>query len=335
MSAPRIPYVSNLTGTWIRPEQATDPLYWARHLRLPVRFSAGLKTIFEDPDVVLLEVGPGRSLGALAKLNGAGPRTVVSSMRHPREEITDVEALLAAQGRLWLAGLPIAWEGFHRHEQHGRRHRVSLPTYPFERQRYWIERQEPPRRGEAEPLVTIEWEPGMSPQELGEALARALASGELRVVVSRPGPAAAQEPSGPAAEESGTGAVPYHSRPVLGTPYVAPSNPLEEKLAALWQDLLGIGGIGVQDNFYELGGHSLLATLVISRVREQFAVAVPLQELFSEPTIARLADLVAQGQADRLNEGELAQLLAEVQELSESDLSGLLGSDLPAELREP
>jgi acyl carrier protein len=212
---------------------------------------------------------------------------------------------------------------------------VSLPTYPFERQRYWIERQEPPRRGEAEPLVTIEWEPGMSPQELGEALARALASGEFRVVVSRPGPAAAQEPSGPAAEESGTGAVPYHSRPVLGTPYVAPSNPLEEKLAALWQDLLGIGGIGVQDNFYELGGHSLLATLVISRVREQFAVAVPLQELFSEPTIARLAVLVAQGQADRLNEGELAQLLAEVQELSESDLRGLLGSDLPAELREP
>src|SRR5262249_29366031 len=141
MRAPQIPYISNTTGTWVRPEQATDPLEWARHLRLPVRFAAGFQTIFEDGEAVLLEVGPGRGLSTLARLNGAGARPVVPSMRHPRQETTDVEVLLAAQGRLWLAGLPVDWQARYRREEQ-RRRRVSLPTYPFERQRYWIDRQD-------------------------------------------------------------------------------------------------------------------------------------------------------------------------------------------------
>jgi acyl transferase domain-containing protein len=334
MSAPQVPYISNITGTWVRPEQATDPLSWARHLRLPVRFAAGLKTIFEDPDAVLLEVGPGRSLGTLARLQeGAGSRTVVSSMRHAAEAVTDVESLLSAYGRIWLAGLPIDWQGLHRHAPGGRRRRVSLPTYPFERQRYWIDRPvaasagvsgglsqdlvQGSRGDHATSPVRIEWEPGMSAREMEEILARILASGEAEVVLSRRDLAAQAGGPRKVAAQS-------HARPELGTPYVAPSNPLEEQLAVLWQDLLGISGIGIHDNFYELGGHSLLATQVMSRVGEQFAVTVPLQNFFSEPTIADLALRVAEGQADRLNEDELAELLAEVQELSQEKLSSLL-----------
>jgi acyl transferase domain-containing protein/acyl carrier protein len=333
MSAPQIPYVSNTTGTWVRPEQATDPLFWARHLRLPVRFAAGFQAIFAEEEVVLLEVGPGRGLSTLARLNGAGARAVVPSMRHPQEEKTDVEVLLAAHGRLWLAGLPVDWQGCNRQESHGRRRRVSLPTYPFERQRYWIDRQDQPwmpgarealgtslRRDPAMPVATLELEPGMSPLEMGEMLAGLLAKGESQIMISRI-PTAVPERT---AESAGGGS---HGRPTLGTAYLAPSGPLEEQLAILWENLLGISGIGVHDNFYELGGHSLLATMVVSRVREQFGVTVQLEDFFSAPTIAAIAGLVVQAQADRLEEGELAQLLSEVQNLPEEELRSLLAAE--------
>jgi amino acid adenylation domain-containing protein len=330
-SAPRIPYISNTTGTWVRPEQATDPHEWARHLRLPVRFAAGLQTICEDPDAVLLEVGPGRGLSALARLNGAGARTIVSSMRHPREETTDVEALLAAEGRLWLSGLAVDWQGIHRQED-GRRRRVALPTYPFERRRYWVDRNVSPwraagsRRDPTPSPVTIEWEPGMSPLEIGEMLARVLASGQSQVVVSRRAQTAAAEGPGESTSGEGTTAA-SHGRPAMGTTYMAPTGPLEEQLVTLWEDLLGISGIGVHDNFYELGGHSLLATMVISRVREQLGISVPLEDFFAAPTIASLGGLVAQAQVDQLEEGELAQLLSEVQGLPEEELQSLLAAE--------
>jgi len=133
---PRIPYLSNLTGTWIEASQATDPGYWAAHLRQPVRFAADLGELLREPGRVLLEVGPGRTLASLARRQaavGAGP---VESMRHPGDAASDEGCLLAALGRLWLAGAEVDWQGFHAHE---RRRRVPLPLYPFERRRYWIE----------------------------------------------------------------------------------------------------------------------------------------------------------------------------------------------------
>ncbi|HTG35648.1 MAG TPA: non-ribosomal peptide synthase/polyketide synthase [Thermoanaerobaculia bacterium] len=136
-SAPSLPWVSNLTGEWIRPEEATDPSYWSRHLRATVRFAAGLETLLADPGAVLLEVGPGDGLTNLARRQpGAGVgRTAIASMRHPKSAQHDLETLLAALGRLWLAGARPDWAGFHAGE---RRRRVLLPTYPFERRRYWI-----------------------------------------------------------------------------------------------------------------------------------------------------------------------------------------------------
>ncbi|MDZ8051398.1 MAG: SDR family NAD(P)-dependent oxidoreductase [Aulosira sp. ZfuVER01] len=139
LNPPQIPYISNVTGTWITTAEATNPNYWAQHLRQTVRFADGLEKLMQDPHQILLEVGPGRTLMTLAKQHPYHDAAVIlSSLRHPQEQESDVEFLLTTLGRLWLAGVEIDWSEFYTGEQ---RYRVPLPTYPFERQRYWVEPQ--------------------------------------------------------------------------------------------------------------------------------------------------------------------------------------------------
>ena len=137
LQEPSIPYLSNLTGTWIEPGQATDPHYWVRHARETVRFSEGMESLFEDPDPVLLEVGPGSSLCGFAAQHPRGmdtdPPVLVPSMRSRYERKDDEEVLLGAAARLWLADVTPHADALASESPR----RVPLPTYPFERRRYW------------------------------------------------------------------------------------------------------------------------------------------------------------------------------------------------------
>ncbi|HSL83074.1 MAG TPA: type I polyketide synthase, partial [Thermoanaerobaculia bacterium] len=137
-----IPYLSNVTGTWQTSDGATEPEYWPRHMRRTVLFGPALELLLREPDLALLEVGPGESLATLARRHPEHrpEQTVVASMRHPRTRAADTDVALGALGLLWLAGVPVDWQGFHRHWS---RRRVPLPTYPFERRRYWVERGGP------------------------------------------------------------------------------------------------------------------------------------------------------------------------------------------------
>ncbi len=139
LKPPSIPYVSNVTGTWITVKEATDPNYWATHLHQTVRFSEGMHSL-QQPQLLLLEVGPGRTLSTLAKLHldQSTEHIVLSSVRQPQDHSSDVAFLLTTLGQLWLAGIQVDWSAFYAQQ---RRHRLPLPTYPFERQRYWIEPQ--------------------------------------------------------------------------------------------------------------------------------------------------------------------------------------------------
>ena len=133
---PTIPYVSNLTGTWITAADVTDPDYWVRHLRSAVRFRDGIDTILADTNRVLLEVGPGRTLAGLARMAPSPPAAVSPTLRHPREVASDVAFALAAVGRAWEAGVELDPATLFADEE---RHRVPLPTYPFDHQRFWVE----------------------------------------------------------------------------------------------------------------------------------------------------------------------------------------------------
>ena len=141
-SRPIIPWVSNLHGGWIRADEATDPAYWTAHLRGAVRFSDGLVTLLDDPDRILLEVGPGQTLTGLARSHpSASGRALVASLPHAMDRTDNERHLLATLGRLFRTGVQVDWVGF---QGRARRRRVPLPTYPFERRRYWID--EKPRR---------------------------------------------------------------------------------------------------------------------------------------------------------------------------------------------
>ncbi len=131
--------MSNVTGNWIKDEEATDPLYWAKHLCAPVRFADGVGELLRGDDRILLEVGPGQTLISIVKQH-TGYRDEESPVLIPLLPASylkqsDSATLLLALGKLWQAGVEIDWSRFYAYE---RRHRLPLPTYPFERQRYWL-----------------------------------------------------------------------------------------------------------------------------------------------------------------------------------------------------
>jgi len=137
-NAPSIPYISNVSGKWITKEQARDPKYWSKHLRGTVRFFDGLETLSGNDNVVYIEVGPGKVLTTFAnqlKSQSNSPR-VINLLRHPNENVSDDYHLTTKIGQLWLQGVDINWESFHSAEK---RNRIPLPTYPFERKKYWVE----------------------------------------------------------------------------------------------------------------------------------------------------------------------------------------------------
>lgn len=131
-TAPVVPFVSNVTGTWVTAQMAQSPDYWARHIRQPVRFDDGIRCLAAERTVALLEVGPGQSCVTFARqsITDGAHYPILTSLAKD----TDATPFLAMVGALWAAGGRIDWSAFYDTES---RHRISLPTYPFERKRFW------------------------------------------------------------------------------------------------------------------------------------------------------------------------------------------------------
>ena len=249
--APSIAWVSNVTGTWITDDEATDPAYWARHMCQPVRFADGLAELLDDDTRIFLELGPGQTLTSLVHHHAAeaklGERVAIGAVRHSYERQDDRAVLLTALGKLWLAGARVHWPATH---GDARRLRVELPTYPFERRRYWIDTE-----------------------------------GEVIVGGHRSAQAAAE-----AHGDEDDGGTTYYPRPTLRVEYVAPRNDEERAVAAVWSELLGVEQIGIYDNFLELGGDSLLASRLVTRLRDVLGADLPIRLLFEAPTVAELVE---------------------------------------------
>lgn len=141
LSEPGIPFISNVTGRWITGRDATNPSYWAKHAERTSRFGDALQELWRLKNPILLEAGPGRTLTVLAMQHpdrkSAADPVMISSMRHHYEDHSDVEFLLHGIGKLWLCGKSIQWESKYSAQK---QRRISLPTYPFEKLNYHIEK---------------------------------------------------------------------------------------------------------------------------------------------------------------------------------------------------
>ena len=150
LHTPQIPFVSNVTGTWIKAEEAQSVDYWLRHLRGTVRFVDGLATLTSPQSFLIpysssqpkkrifLEVGPGQTLSTFARAVPTLPeeqRLVLASVRHPKEVRNDEEFILKTLGRLWVSGIEVDWSVFF---ENSRPQRIPLPSYSFERRKYFI-----------------------------------------------------------------------------------------------------------------------------------------------------------------------------------------------------
>ncbi|AUX45576.1 beta-ketoacyl synthase [Sorangium cellulosum] len=263
LNRPECPYLSNVTGSFITDADATCPRYWARHMRHTVRFGDGVSVLLDSPASVLLEVGPGHTLRGLAQRHPArtSSHVVLSSLPAPKQGRPCTETLLDALGRLWIAGAEVAWPALHSGE---RRRRVPLPTYPFERQRYWID---PPTLAAGRAKTSDGVEQATSPAE-----------------------------SRPADADRRAAAAAQRRPPHLGA-CVAARDALERTLAEAWQDLLGIQPVGIHDDYFELGGDSLASVRLISRLKDAVGVEVSSRTLLETRTIAGLAQTIRQARS--------------------------------------
>ncbi len=159
LKKPKIPYISNVTGTWITAQDATNPQYWAEHTTGTVRFADGMSELLRKKYTVFIEIGAGWTLNTSVKLHhDCTPDVlVVNLIRHSKqervgqpqrrnisalfkslpEEVSDMSFILTQLGRLWCAGIKTDWKQFYKNKK---RRKLPLPTYPFQRQRYWMDK---------------------------------------------------------------------------------------------------------------------------------------------------------------------------------------------------
>jgi amino acid adenylation domain-containing protein len=265
LRAPSIRYVSGVTGTWITPEEATDPGYWRNHCRMPVLFSNAAALLLDLPGAVLLEVGPGQTLTTLAhQQRGKRTAPIVASMPERAAEAVASGSMLEALGKLWTTGVEPDWRRVWSHE---RRQRASLPTYPFERKKHWIE-----PAASATPFAPVE-------------LAAHSVPSKIPVQV----PAAKQEIESPIERKPD---MPIDSIDASGSAAERRIR-LQPMVAGLFEELSGIatGPESFDTSFLELGFDSLFLTQVTQAMQRRFKVKVTFRQIVEKfSTIQSLAE---------------------------------------------
>ncbi|MFI6365132.1 condensation domain-containing protein [Nocardia sp. NPDC050630] len=285
-----MPLFSTLTGQATR---TVDAEHWARHLREPVRFATAVRAAAGAQPTVLVQVGPGSALTSLARRNA--PTGLVAAMSTLPDADDTVEndrvALLAAVGQLWCAGADLRPEGLH-----GRRRRVRLPGFPFQRRRVWIDPLDEP-----EAIASLATGNGHSAALAEHTSIPALPGRDTAQADSEPDrPREFRDPQADnpirCADESG-----YDRAGTVGGHRDDPTDFTtsdEQLVAALWGQLLGTPVTTTDADFFALGGTSMLATRMLEQLNDQEHADIRLRELLAQPTVATFARLLSSRRAD-------------------------------------
>lgn len=255
----KIPFVSNLTGELITPEEASSLQYWIDHLRSTVRFSDGLATLLKDSNTLFIEVGPGNTLTTLfqqQKHNAASNNAAVNLIRHPKQEINDQEHLLKKIGELWINGIDIDWETYYGEQKP---YRVSMPGYVFNKTKLPVK---------------------VNPMELFNV---------SEPEVSKPSFALENYNDSEAFQDN-----PDESA-ISFVNYVAPTNETEQKLAEMWQTFFSKDEVGILDDFFALGGNSLKGVTMLKLIQKVFDIEIKIKDFYQRSTIKELAEEIDMG----------------------------------------
>lgn len=239
---PKKRFISNVTGNFITEEEAMSADYWSRHLILPVQFSAGVQTLLEE-DSIWIEVGAGNSLSVFAMQHSAKLRgKTVQTIRTYYNKTADDDYFLMALAKLWCCGADIRWEIWHGRQKYNK---VSLPTYPFQKIKYWME----PAQNHFLHMTS-----GKNNNQANE-----------KIDLQREG---------------------------IKSDYVEAGSNTQKEILKIWESVLGIQRIGMEDSFFEVGGNSLLAVKILYAIKKEFSVDISMEVFYNNPIIGYLAESV-------------------------------------------
>jgi len=279
------PIISCFTGKPVSNADLRDPDYWLIQLTATVQFADGAAQLPEFAQCAV-DLGPSSAVADLVLQNLAEPVaanefSVFSAGRHPKDKRSESDAFLACLGSLWSIGAAVDWQPLYGDEQAvpGKLQRTPLPAYPYQKVRCWID---PPQAETA-----------------GQALSKEAVQEPI------------QEPS--QAPEHTQSAQTVNVDTDMSADMSANMS-TEQKIASIWQQLLGCGEVSPNDDFFALGGQSLLATRMLAAVQEHTGVEITLNDFFDQPTVSALAVAVAAEQlVDNADEQALAALLDELE----------------------
>ncbi|MDL2141592.1 beta-ketoacyl synthase N-terminal-like domain-containing protein [Flavobacterium tructae] len=260
-SAPKIPFVSNLTGQLISSEEAVSTQYWVDHLRHTVRFSDGLATLLKESDSVFIEVGPGNTLTTLFQQqqhNETSNNTAINLVRHPKQEINDQEHLCQKLGELWMNGIDINWETYYGEQKP---YRVSMPGYVFNKTKLPVK---------VNPFAFLNF------------------SGSEEGTIATPLTTEHYDDSEAFQDDLEDHAVSFVN-------YVPPSNETEEKLVEMWKSFFSKDEIGVLHDFFALGGNSLKGVTMLKLIQKRFDIEIKIKDFYQKSTIKELAAEIDMG----------------------------------------
>jgi amino acid adenylation domain-containing protein len=258
LNRPQKPLISTVSGTWMTDVQATDPQYWAKHLRDTVRFSDALDTIFSLGNPLLLEVGPGHVMATLARQQaGKKPMTVLAGIPNLPDWKADCQSVLNTLGLLYQNGIDPDWAGFYGDQQ---RKKVPVPTYAFNKKRCWLE----PVR-----IDSVSQGQGTSSPSLPDRVV------DFTSVVAAH------------SVNSAHGLMPQEVIvPDQNTPTPMRKDKLIQTVSQLLEEASGIemDGVAPDTSFLEIGLDSLLLTQVALTLKKEFGVPITFRQLTSDYT---------------------------------------------------
>ncbi|GGE71298.1 acyl transferase domain-containing protein [Pedobacter psychrotolerans] len=255
LNPPRIPFVSCLTGAFITDEECLSPEYWVKHMRETVQFSKGIRSISSyDKRSLFIEIGSSNSLSTLLRQRKMDDvyYKPFNLVRHPKEDINDLQHLLERFGQLWTQSIDVNWKAYYQLEK---RKKISLPTYCFEPFVFPTE---------VDPFlhypvaITTDDEPSIEKEDINRDLYES-----YKV-----------------------------ERPDLSSNFVAAVTDTEIKVKVIFEDFFCIKEIGIEDNFFELGGDSLRAMILLKRINNNFNLSLTVKDFFQKSDIKSVASFI-------------------------------------------